>query len=57
MAEVIVKNRQITATLKRDADAPNLQAQGISPDLISRHSIKVSGTTALYLTSCDATAI
>jgi integrase len=49
--------RQITTTLKDAAKALNLHQHGLRPELISSHSLRAGGATALHLSGCDAKTI
>jgi len=52
-----VNARQITSTLRKAATALHLEHQGIPATLISSHSLRAGGATALHLNGYDAKTI
>mmetsp|Transcript_27613 Transcript_27613/g.66372 ORF Transcript_27613/g.66372 Transcript_27613/m.66372 type:complete len:359 (+) Transcript_27613:1217-2293(+) len=52
-----VNARQITATLRKAAKTLNLERQGIPAELISSHSLRAGGATALHLNGYDTKTI
>ena len=50
-------SRQITSTLRKAAKALNLARQGIPPELVSSHSLRAGGATALHLNGFDTKTI
>jgi len=52
-----VNSRQITSTLRKAAKALHLDRQGIPAELISSHSLRAGGATALHLNGFDTKTI
>jgi integrase len=52
-----INSSQITSTLRKAVKALNLETQGITPSLISSHSLRAGGATALHLNGFDTKTI